>query len=412
MAIKEITKEEIARNQIEGNLPDRPSQATLYGGKVMTPAEVKAAHDKLPKLIAERFNALITAIRLQGEDSLAAEILTGIRAGHTLSDLFGDITDGGFASYLKVGEKTLADFYERFLGTLSLIGEGAPTEETAAERGTAYLQVTEGKIREIYYCDSDGAPYLWRRYVPQSDYYIPSVKDGVLSFTPTDPDMPALPDADIDPLPEVTDADEGKVLTAEGGAWKPKALEIPDPLPAITEEDEGKVLTAEGGAWLPKDAPTELPVIGTDYDGRVLSISGGKLVWLPPDKCECGPELPVVDATKDGYVLMVDGGVWVAKNHVVHADAPLLKIEDGVATASTTSLFGGGVFTFYKDGVQFASSQGGTVDLSAQGWEDGIYAITATLQVSNSAYRVSDHSNTVLYIVGDLSLPSAEGVSF
>ncbi|MBQ2686970.1 MAG: hypothetical protein IJF55_04460, partial [Clostridia bacterium] len=43
-------------------LADRPSSASLYGSGGLTPKEVKAAYDKLPKLIANHYNALIDAV--------------------------------------------------------------------------------------------------------------------------------------------------------------------------------------------------------------------------------------------------------------------------------------------------------------------------------------------------------------
>lgn len=60
--IKKISQEEISRNQVEGNLPDKPSQAPLYGGRTLTPEEIKGFFDKLPKLIAERYNEIATAV--------------------------------------------------------------------------------------------------------------------------------------------------------------------------------------------------------------------------------------------------------------------------------------------------------------------------------------------------------------
>ena len=125
--------------------------------------------------------------------------------------------------------------------------------------------------------------------------------------------------------------------------------------------------------------------------------------------------LPPVTEADNNKVLMVEGGVWVAKSHVVHADAPLLVIEGTMATATTTSLFGNGVYQFYADGKKIGSSTlAGQLDLSTVELAEGIHSITATLQVSDSAYRVSDHSNAVVYVVGELAkeLPTAEGVSF
>ena len=188
-----------------------------------------------------------------------------------------------------------------------------------------------------------------------------------------------------------------------------------DGIPPITSADNGRVLSAQDGVarWVPADkceCGPELPVISVADEGKVLTAEGG--VWLAkePEK-----ELPEVNEYKDGYALMVEGGVWVAKSHIVHADAPLLVIEGTVATATTTSLFGNGVYQFYADGKKIGSSTlAGQLDLSTIELAEGIHSITATLQVSDSAYRVSDHSNAVVYVVGELveSLPTAEGVAF
>ena len=99
MAIKKITDQEIRSLQIQGNLPNRPTQKSLYPDNTLTAEEVKAAFDKLPKLIAERYNELVSAIigitngELNG-DSFASLVHTGIRNGHTLQDLFKDIANG------------------------------------------------------------------------------------------------------------------------------------------------------------------------------------------------------------------------------------------------------------------------------------------------------------------------------
>lgn len=61
MAIRKITDEEIRNAQIQGNLPNRPTQKSLYPDNTYTAEEVKAAFDRLPKLIASRYNELVSA---------------------------------------------------------------------------------------------------------------------------------------------------------------------------------------------------------------------------------------------------------------------------------------------------------------------------------------------------------------
>lgn len=47
-------------------------------------------------------------------------------------------------------------------------------------------------------------------------------------------------------------------------------------LPDVTVADNGKLLTVVEGAWNKADAPTELPTVTTDDNGKVLTVSGGK----------------------------------------------------------------------------------------------------------------------------------------
>ncbi len=244
MAINKITAREIAENAVEGNLPDRPSQESLYAERGMTAAEVKAAYDRLPKLIADRFNALVDAIGCEAsDDGIAASILTGITEGHTLNRLFLDILSGAFADYLSIdGERTL--------------------------------------------------------------------REALLS--------------------------------------------IPDPLPALTEEDDGKLLTAEGGAWVAKE-PT-----------RVKTVLSSPLLALSES---------------------------------------VVSVTNGDSAADR--------YCFYKDGVLLAESVTGSVDLASLGLTDGVYAINARAIPTNAeTHEESCFGNTLVYIVGEINLPYAEGVSF
>jgi len=53
------------------------------------------------------YHKLLDDIALVGYDSLAGAIPTGLRDGHTLTDLFFDLSDGEFAAYLIVGNESL-----------------------------------------------------------------------------------------------------------------------------------------------------------------------------------------------------------------------------------------------------------------------------------------------------------------
>lgn len=351
MAIEKITKDEIAAASVEESLPDRPSQTTLYGGKVMSPRELKKVYDKLPKLIAEKLNELIDKIGIEGEGSLAGDIPTGIRKGHTLADLFHDIPGGDAAYYLKVGENTLADFcFAVEAGRLQL-GEKAPTEQGV--NGGLYLVVKEGSIKEIY-CYKDGSG--WVKYNPPTVYYTPKYENNQISFEPNTPDLPAIPPTEIKVLPPYT----------------------------------------------------------ATQTGYVLAVVNGVLTWTPAEKCECGPELPPLTASDEGKVLTAEGGAWVAKDlpiNSVKINAPRIWLDGSVVYASTDSA--SDREEFYLDGEIIAESVG-TLDLSTKEIADGIHTVTARSIPVSGNYTISEFGNTIVYVKGELTkeLPTAEGVSF
>ena len=73
---------------------------------------MKAAFDKLPLLIIERFNALLDEIE-STEGSFCDSIPTGLDEGHTLGAFFRDIRNGNFAGYVRVfGKSLLAELHE------------------------------------------------------------------------------------------------------------------------------------------------------------------------------------------------------------------------------------------------------------------------------------------------------------
>jgi hypothetical protein len=106
MKAKRILAEEVASMTVS-SLPARPTAPREAGGRGYSAAEMRAAFDRLPLYIIERFNRLIEDIEAVGEGSLAASVRTGITELHTLTDLFDDIVNGRLASYLTVGDASL-----------------------------------------------------------------------------------------------------------------------------------------------------------------------------------------------------------------------------------------------------------------------------------------------------------------
>ena len=136
MAIQKITPSELLTEGVRA-LPTRPSAPSLYGGAPLSAEELKAAFDRLPSLVAYRFNALLDAAGLFEEggryETLAELIATGIEEGHSLSQFFRDVTSGSLALYLSVdGERVLADVLSELRQAVSalsrtpvcVVGEG------------------------------------------------------------------------------------------------------------------------------------------------------------------------------------------------------------------------------------------------------------------------------------------------
>ena len=113
MKLQKIKESELAENGISA-LSSRPALPSLYSGRSLSAQELKEAFDKLPRLIASRFNALLDSLGLYKDDGAFdrfAEVLaTGLNEGHSLADLIADIQSGVFSSYLSVdGVHTLSE---------------------------------------------------------------------------------------------------------------------------------------------------------------------------------------------------------------------------------------------------------------------------------------------------------------
>lgn len=109
------------------SLPTHPTAPKAFGGLGYTSVDVKAAFDRLPRLICERFNALLDDVSSTGDSSLAAAMPTGITSSQTLRDLFVSIGDGTVLSYIPFEGVTLASYLaalrsdlDRALGALGL----------------------------------------------------------------------------------------------------------------------------------------------------------------------------------------------------------------------------------------------------------------------------------------------------
>ncbi len=193
MSISKILNTEIEENAVS-SLSTRPSSPSLYGGRVLSAKELRAAFDKLPILLAERFNALIDALGLYTDEkkgaSLAALVATGIAEGHSLAELFADVTSGRFSTYLSLdGEGSLAEVFgackaelTAFEEALTSLREGkeallarltaqekAQAEATAAQ--SARADAIEKESREAILSLRSALPHGFRiAEVPSSDY--------------------------------------------------------------------------------------------------------------------------------------------------------------------------------------------------------------------------------------------------
>lgn len=144
MICKKITQAEAAEAKIS-SLPTRPNAPSALGGKGYSAEEMKAAFDRFPALIAERLNALIDDMLSYGEDSAAAAIPSGIAEGHTLYDLFLDITSGAMSDYLALPDgENLSGFCEKTARAIGKI-----IKDTALAPDITLLHGEEYRFGEI-----------------------------------------------------------------------------------------------------------------------------------------------------------------------------------------------------------------------------------------------------------------------
>ena len=82
----------------------------------------------------------------------------------------------------------------------------------------------------------------------------------------------------MDPLPEIGEEDNGKILQVVNGEWSKAELTHPQELPSVSESDNNKILKVdENGNWVIADLPNEkeLPTVSETDNNKILQVVGG-----------------------------------------------------------------------------------------------------------------------------------------
>lgn len=135
MKAKKIYNSDIAKLLVS-SLPSRPTAPKDMGGMGYGATEMKAAFDKLPLYIVERFNALISDVEALGDNSLAAAIPTGIKEDHSLHTLFEDIRTGELAAYFGILGKSLLSHLITIYAEIDAIKEMLGRNNTSTQGET------------------------------------------------------------------------------------------------------------------------------------------------------------------------------------------------------------------------------------------------------------------------------------
>ena len=122
MKAKQIQNEDV-KDLLVSSLPSRPTAPRALGGMGYGAVEMKAAFDKLPLYLIERYNELLSDIGELGENSLAAAIPSGIKDAHTLASLFEDVKSGALATYLCFLGKSLFEHIKYLYEELEYVKE-------------------------------------------------------------------------------------------------------------------------------------------------------------------------------------------------------------------------------------------------------------------------------------------------
>ena len=289
MKIKPISEEEIRKTKIQGNLPNRPTQNSLYNTP-MTSEEIKAILDALPLLLAERLNQVIN----QNNEEIS--LLPPVTENDNEKVL--TVQNGEWVAKHISTKETLPYI---FLGNSGNIGDEV-----------TYEKIVNDKFHLFYYAEddafvlltpsgmlNDGDVVLFQGVMLEGDtptatlyqitlfqnqswtvskYPLSSGKgeagtDGKSAyeiavshgFLGSEEEWLASLKAESAVLESVTTADNGKFLGVKNG--KAVWLTLENPLPSITAADNGKVIGAEDGKWVLKTPKTP--------DRESITINGG-----------------------------------------------------------------------------------------------------------------------------------------
>ena len=119
-----ISAEEFSKVSLT-RLSNSPSSPSQYNGARLGAEDLKKRMDAPLELFRDKLNALVAFLLGEGDDSAVAHISTGIKEGHTISQMLKDIISESaeFASYLSVCEKSLLKKLEGIDLSLERMGE-------------------------------------------------------------------------------------------------------------------------------------------------------------------------------------------------------------------------------------------------------------------------------------------------
>ena len=186
--ITPITQQEINQNKV-ASLPARPNASTAFGGAGYTSLQLRQAFDRLPLLLAARYNALVEAISASDEKGLAALIPTGLQDPegnpYSLKELLSHIADGTLATYLKVDGQYL-DLALKALAPLdSPSFSGSPTVATPPLSDTSERIATTAWVKQLYQGENTEQstakpeaelPKFWEKYLSEKISIIQSLQ--------------------------------------------------------------------------------------------------------------------------------------------------------------------------------------------------------------------------------------------